>query len=322
MNSLGSEKEISWNGYSIFRVDESHYESLVEISKSAFGIPNTKRYYQLKNNTTGFGIPDLGFIAYSQTGEPAAFYGVFACQAELDGKIYSIAQSGDTMTHKNHTGKGLFTKLAELTYELCELKGIEFVYGFPNYNSYPGFSKKLMWEFPGKLNDYRIKIWTIPFAKISKKIPLLKVPYQLYKKLIDGFYNTGLSKINSSAIFNEFGGIHRSLEFIRYKQSISDSYILSFGKAKAWLKIDGFLYVGDIELNGESFMEVIRKIRRYAFMIGADVMVFQSTADTPMDIYFAKLVESREGLPWGFRRLKTEIDPSRIHYVTADFDTF
>lgn len=322
MNSLSSENGISWNGYSIFRVDKSHYESLAEISKSAFGIPTTPNYYQLKNDTSRFGVPDLGFIAFSQSGEPAAFYGVFACQAELDGKIYQVAQSGDTMTHKNHSGKGLFTKLAELTYELCESNGIEFVFGFPNYNSYPGFSKKLKWEFPGKLKEYRTKQLTFPLAKFSKKVALLRKPFLLYKKWIDGFYKAELSNMRSSAITSEYGGIHRSLDFVRYKQRISESYILSFGKAKAWMKIDGFLYVGDIDLNDEEFEVILAKIRRYAFLIGADVMVFQSTADSPLEICFSQLFSAKEGLPWGFRRLKTEIDPSRIRYVTADFDTF
>jgi hypothetical protein len=320
--SVRDNQALVWNDYSIFRVDENHYDALIAISQSAFSISPTKQYYYLKNNTSSFGIPDLGYIAYSNLGEPSAFYGVFACKAEYDGISYQIAQSGDTMTHKNHTGKGLFTKLAELTYELCRQEGYCFVYGFPNYNSYPGFSKKLHWVFPGKLREYKIKVLTIPLVKLVKKIGILLPIYLCYRNLINLSYRTDVDKFQSSTITSKSGGIERTAAFVKYKQKITDSYFVKLGNAIAWLKTDGFLFVGDIQLNGDNFESCFDKLKNYARLIGADVITFQSTGNSRLDLMFSKYDKPKEGLPWGFRKFNDTIDPELINYVTADFDTF
>ncbi|MFM7054493.1 MAG: GNAT family N-acetyltransferase [Bacteroidota bacterium] len=314
---------VSWNGYQIFRLTESHYKDLVLISQSAFGITTSIEYYKLKNYTVAFdGIPNLGYIAYSENSEPAAFYGVFFCQMILGDKVIAAAQSGDTMTHKSHIGKGLFTKLAELTYELCRHNGIAFVFGFPNYNSYPGFSKKLQWEFPGKLREYRLRVFTLPFAKVAKKIPAFNFIYNPYKSIVNSFFKAVNTSVKSSVIDDVHGGVERSKPFVKYKMDVTGSYILNFGKAVLWVKTDGFLFVGDIKLNGESFGQAFKRLKLYARMIGADTIVFQTTENTPLDKHFSSVVSPVEGLPWGFRRLTTEVEPSLFRYVTADIDTF
>src|SRR5262245_30887010 len=121
--------------YRFEQVSEASYEDLCYISRSAFGLDPGPDFYRQKNRTEAFGDTHLGYLAYSTSGEPAAFYGVYSCLVECNGKIHRAAQSGDTMTHKNHTGKGLFTRLARMTYDLARQKGVEFVFGSPNYNS-------------------------------------------------------------------------------------------------------------------------------------------------------------------------------------------
>lgn len=136
------ENVIEWNGYVLRRVSESDVDFLVEISESAFGILLSREYYINKNLTSSL-ASSIWYIALDIENKPAAFYGVYACELVLDGKKVKAVQSGDTMTHKSHTGKGLFTKLAELTYDLCRRNGICFVFGFPNYKFLSRFCKKI-----------------------------------------------------------------------------------------------------------------------------------------------------------------------------------
>jgi hypothetical protein len=51
-----------------------------------------------------------------------------------------------TMVAKSHRKYGLFTKLANLTYDELKKDGADFVMGFPNQMSAPGFRKRLEWE--------------------------------------------------------------------------------------------------------------------------------------------------------------------------------
>src|SRR6185295_4439504 len=95
---------------------------------------------------------------------PAAFYGVFPVLVLISGKEVLAAQSGDTMTHRDHQKKGLFIKLAQRTFETCREKGIELVFGLPNSNSYHGFTKKLNWQHKDDIGrfDLKLSIKTFP----------------------------------------------------------------------------------------------------------------------------------------------------------------
>lgn len=65
----------------------------------------------------------------------------------------------NTATHPDFQGRGLFTKLATLTYELGAERGMESVYGIANANSTPGFVRKLGFSLISSL-DARLGIGT------------------------------------------------------------------------------------------------------------------------------------------------------------------
>ncbi len=322
-NFMSLNEVIEWNGYLIYRVSEKHIDSLIEISKSAFSIAPEKSYYLNKNATSEFGEPYLGFIAFDIHGEPAAFYGVYACQVIKNGVVVNVAQSGDTMTHKNHGGKGLFTKLASLTYELCKTYNIAFVFGFPNYNSYPGFVKKLNWICPDTLNEYRIKVSTVPLMKLAKKISLFNSFYSFYFKLVCKLYNSKLIEFKSSVLDKDVGGIHRPLSFVKYKSLVGGSKIISIAGVNVWVKADGFLLIGEIQYNENlDFSNVIKLIKRFAFFVGADVLLFQAVPKTILDELFSSSFTPDKAFPYGYCQLDTSIDPLQYKFVMADLDTF
>jgi GNAT superfamily N-acetyltransferase len=58
----------------------------------------------------------------------------------------------NTATHENYRGQGLFTQLANATYEAAKLAGYSAVYGVANANSIGGFIRKLGFTDIGGLN--------------------------------------------------------------------------------------------------------------------------------------------------------------------------
>jgi GNAT superfamily N-acetyltransferase len=73
----------------------------------------------------------------------AAQYVCIPAQANIDGQLMRVLLSLNTATHPQFQGKGLFTKLAAMTYEAAEAAGYAGVYGVANANSTPGFVRKL-----------------------------------------------------------------------------------------------------------------------------------------------------------------------------------
>jgi len=69
---------------------------------------------------------------------------------------YNSYLSMTTMVAATHRQHGLFVKLAGVTNERAIVQDIDFVMGFPNPMSTPGFRKKLGWDLPP--TDYVVKV--------------------------------------------------------------------------------------------------------------------------------------------------------------------
>jgi len=84
----------------------------------------------------------LGFDAWD--GERlAAHYVCVPARAWVEGREVPVLLSLNTATHPDYQGKGLFTKLAAMTFEAGMAAGYDGVYGVANANSTPGFVRKL-----------------------------------------------------------------------------------------------------------------------------------------------------------------------------------
>lgn len=95
----------------------------------------------------------IGFDAFSD-GELAAHYAIMPRRYILDGNAYAAALSINTATHPSHQGRGLFTRLAEVTYAHAAEQGVRFVVGAANANSVGGFIRKLGFHNLGQIRLY------------------------------------------------------------------------------------------------------------------------------------------------------------------------
>lgn len=84
----------------------------------------------------------VGFNAVDE-GRLAAHYICTRALVEFDGVETPALLSLNTATHPDYQGRGLFTRLAEHTYEAGASEGAGLVYGVANANSTPGFVRKL-----------------------------------------------------------------------------------------------------------------------------------------------------------------------------------
>lgn len=99
----------------------------------------------------------------------AGHYATIPLRAVVNGREEKGLLSLNTATHGGHRGKGLFTQLANKTYEYAASNGFRFVIGVANANSTHGFTKKLGFQMVGPLKAM-IGIGRLPFSKGSDEI--------------------------------------------------------------------------------------------------------------------------------------------------------
>lgn len=314
--------------YRFSRINDSSYNDLMHIWESAFGEKADLNFIKQKHNTEYTNKKHIGFIAYSESGEPAAYYGVFAQKLIINNQVFFAAQSGDTMTHKNHTGKGLFTSLAKMTYDLAKEQGVLLVFGFPNANSLPGFVKKLNWTQLPSMDDFVFKIKTLPLAGIARKYKSLNGLYQLWLSLVLVFYKKGKIFQNKSLKENVIVS-ERSEGYVNYKK-YNPNFFLNIDNVNCWLSVDGGLIVGDIEETTTiNKYQLFNKLKTFAVLTGCSKLYFSLSKDNPWFDFLKNYTNPIEGIYTGYVVLNedelnkfTSTRPLQFSFLRADYDTF
>jgi hypothetical protein len=309
--------------YRIERISEFNLGDLLPIYQSAFGNTLDLNVFKKKQSTQTFGDTYVGFIAYDNQHNPAAFYGVYTCEISYKGKIYRSAQSGDTMTHKDHGGKGLFTLLATKTYDYCKEQGFHCVFGFPNENSFPGFTKRLGWTHFDDLTPYVIRVKCIPWIRLKNTFRLPQSIHNNWCRKKLGKWKKG-QPFKSSCYSVDTPVVNHSESFFTYK-TYDENFLIDVKGISVWLKFDDtFLIIGDMEKCSEKeFINVIRKLKRIAFWMGLPHLRFHASSNswgeemfnkhgTPMDVTY----------PIGGINFSNEIPLEKMKFTAADNDTF
>ena len=108
----------------------------------------------------------LGYNAFHR-GELIAHYSTIPIKVNFFGHQRSFLLSLNTATDPRHHKRGLFKKLAQLTYELGKENGFDAVIAVANANSLPGFTNHLGFEFVSQL-DAKIGILHPALSSLDK----------------------------------------------------------------------------------------------------------------------------------------------------------
>lgn len=309
--------------YRFERLNEKTLIHLVSLYKSCFNTKVSLSFLQKKYATGLFGAEFIGFLAFSeQTNEAAAYYGVFPIQCRKNNNNILAAQSGDTMTHPSHQGKGLFIRLAKLTFQLAKEAGVEFVFGFPNKNSYPGFAKKLNWSFYGEVNTYIVKTGSLPFDKLAKKLPAFGRLYNYFiKQRLNHFESSDAPENSLFMQDSSRGAVCHDALFYRYK-GYYPFYVLRLKNFTCVVKIDGRMWVGDVSFSEGNFEQKVDKLLVIAKKIGCSSVHFSLFKGSVYDDFFAKRQSPQSSLPVGYLNFHGRDTGNGFMYQGLDFDTF
>tara|TARA_Y100000766_G_scaffold281004_1_gene291759 strand:- start:6420 stop:7358 length:939 start_codon:yes stop_codon:yes gene_type:complete len=310
--------------YQIEKLTDKNIEDLLPIYQSAFSTDIELSELKAKFDTSSFGLKNVGFIAYSPEGEASAFYGVFPCEVYFNGEKILIAQSGDTMTHKNHRRKNLFVKLAEKTFDFCRENDISLVYGFPNELSYMGFIKKLKWSHKENISAYHLRCKCLPFIRMKSVFPFLKSFFDKIKRNKFEKIQVKGKPFESNLLEQGQVGVLRDQKFINYK-SYSKKYFLLIHGVQVWVKPNEmFLLVGDVSIcSDEKFYLILKQLKKICFRIGIPHLRFHTSPGTKLERLLKPISKKYDiEYPIGYLKFNDKLDINKLKYSLADYDTF
>lgn len=311
--------------YEFKRLSQEQLPVVQSLFLRSFGVRIPLETLRKKYDTSVFGKRDIGYLAYQiTTGDPAAYYGVFPISVKVKGQLILACQSGDTMTAPEHRRKGLFMQLARKTFELATEEGIQFVFGFPNSQSYRGF-EKLNWSFYGNMVDFKIKSGAIPFALLAKKIPFLERVYNArLKKVIQKICVDNQER--SSELFKGMSNfqVERDKSLVAYKAQ-ENIGVVQLDDFVFWIKASGTLQVGDVaNFDSGRELEMINALKKLARKLGCSKIVFSFSENHWIVPRLKKVISPQKGLSIGLYSFDKEKEFSfeEATFSMLDFDTF
>lgn len=300
----------------IQRFSKSLIPEFVELFKTSFGKPISASEVEVKYNTKAFGVEYLGYMAYHNE-TAIAYYGVLPVPFVLNGKNVIAVQSADTMTHPDYRRHGLFPLLAKKTYELAKQEGASFVFGWPNQNSYPSFKNKLDWRDLGNMVKFTVKVPTLPLAKLSVKVPLIRSPYLSFFKAV----SNAKSITSQSEITNN--SVKRSQEYLAYKETLGAFEIpTNFGSIVA--SMDYRLKIGDLSsVQVKDLSELFQGLKKICSQTGIDEIQFiVSPNSSYIQILESLDLEKSDDLPLMYWPFSDDLEISELHFTGLDYDGF
>jgi len=313
------------DNFSFQQITDTTYDFTQSLYKKSFGLSLKISTIQRKYDTSVFGHKNIGFFAVSENKEPAAYYGVFPMIITIDTIDIQVAQSGDTMTAPEHRGKGLFIQLAQKTYQLAEKQGIQLIFGFPNENSFPGFQKKLNWQFFGSMQKFSIQNAEIPLCEFCSKFKTFTSIYDKYCNFRLSKYKAVLTEENI-APFNQVkshGYIKKDLNFFRYKLNSPENHLIKFNNFTLLIKPRTHLMIGDVGFFEKSkTFDFIRTLKKLSKILGCKNTIISVSKNYWLFDYLNAIIDPTESLPIGFLPFNNKISPEDISFTQADYDTF
>ncbi len=307
-----------------YRIERLTKDNLADVEKlhvAIYGKMPGAGYFAKKYDTAFTAVTYTGYIAYNKQGLAIAFYGVIPCFIQFSNKIVLAAQSADTMTHPKYRQQGLFVELALLTFQLCRNVAIEFIFGFPNQNSLPGFINKLGWKSTEQMGCYIIPSCIFSWERLFGKLPLLKKSFARYQQMKLKRYLVDQNGIANSVFKDGFAGVYRDHHFRQYK-TYTDTQVIKIGRSVLWIKIGNALVIGDMAVTPADFDRVMNHLKRLACKLGIKEIHFHTSPGTSLDNLFATRFHFIPSFQVIFKDLKGRTPVSKIKFTFADIDTF
>lgn len=305
--------------YQIERLSAQNIHHLVSLYLKVFGQVTSKSFLLKKYDTKAIGVDYVGFIAIAPSGIAAAYYGVIPCNFQISGERVVAAQSADTMTHPDFRKKGLFQLLAKKTYELAPTLNIQFIFGFPNQDSYPGFVK-LGWKFlPDQLQVFSVKTGSIAYGRLLRRPPVLS---HLYDSIISRVL--GGERI-TPAFFDDEATIGQTHDetFCSYK-TYHSTYIVPINGGSAWIRMDGALKVGAVKgLNKSNSLHFLKRLKEIASRWGCSEVTFITSKHSVLYNVLIETLTPRDAFPIGYLPLQDDhLSLDRASFEYCDIDIF
>ena len=301
---------------------QQNLADLTSLCRRVFKKRVDETYLASKYDTAYGGVESAALLAYDDAGEAISFFGAIPFRMGYGDTTVLAAQSADGMTDARYSRRGWFTRLARLGHEQLRQRGIAFIYGFPNRNSYAALTKRMAWVHAGHMRGYMLRVPAIPVGRVSRLHPITGRWYDARVSRVLAGLAGARADLPNSALVEGHAGSRRDEKFFQYKRFARNRVVLVNG-CQVWLKVSSGILIGDIESRDEETLTaVVRGLRRLAVRLGQCRISFQCSPGLALESFLAERYTGFESWPVCYRDFSCPFPLARLRFNYGDLDGF
>ena len=308
--------------YAIKPLAENNIADLYALYQEVYGKSLSHGFLEQKFDATYLAKSYYGYFAYDHE-KPIAFYGAIPIAMRYNNQTEIAAHSVNTMTHPKYRGQGLFTELANLTYQLLQSAGFTFVLGFPNQNSEYGFLNKLDWQYSERMMGYSTRVTRFSIEKLTKKNNVTAVVYQKYCDWVFNQYKVNRILKTNAMLLENAVTVDRNENYYQYKNAFG-SFVIALEGCLFWIKIQNGLQLGDVEATSEEqFKKGIQKLKQLCRKAGIGEIVLQTSPKTTLHQWMQNQQwHSFDSWIVGYKNFNSSFPLENLKFTLGDVDVF
>lgn len=316
--------ELRGTTYLLATVATAELSCLIPLFRDAFpGREQSLDWLQAKYACGADGLGAFACVAFDERGDAAGSVGLLPWQVRYGDRTEIAGQMVDVATSNAHRGRGLFVALADRTRQLCESRGVSFLFGFPNEAAYPIWMNKLGYEHLQDLMGYQLPVRTIWGERLAHRSRPVRAIFERYVHRTLAKRPPVDPVLENSLAAEGFAGIVHDRAFHSYKSAFGGSRVVGLEGGRVWLVIRHGLLIGDLEAGSEPELErSMEALKRLARRLGVHQIVFQASKDTRFSPIFARRSDTSQELPVIYRDLGSQIPKEKLRFVFGDLDNF
>ncbi len=310
---------INNSSYRFERLSRENIHHLIHLFKSVFKKDVTLSFLLGKYDTDYIGKSFLGHIAFENE-KPVSYGGYVPYKIKLGENIIIGAQSVDSMSLPEASGKGVFRMIYHLNIELLKAENIYLAYGFANQLSNPVFVDKFGWSLHHHLQTFVIPVGGTSIYRVFKKLGISVQNESKTNSIIDELLvdqkmeNPFLPDGKDHIVYDEC--------FFKYK-SFQKQHIVSINGIKVWIKLGNVLSIGNIEhCSKQDFHNTVSELVNLGFKLKLNKIILQYSENSIQAAALREKFVPIKGLAVIYKFFNTQNTFKNAMFSYGDIDTF
>lgn len=311
------------SGLRVERAADGHWPAVEDLFARSFRRPLAAGLLRRKYDTTHVGVEGVAHVALDGA-RVVAFKGLLPQSFGLGARGVLAGLACDFVTEPAYRQRGLqWSLLHDAMLAAAHARGFELVYGMAPEQALTAV-RRTGWREAPVLQRHALRVPGPPLARACARLRFLRRAHQtLVRRAFAAWRLPDDAPYLNPSEGEGFLCQRYTPDLFAYKRRLAPSFRVGIGAARAWLKVDPQVMLGDFDAPDESALRgLLGALARAARRLGAGEVMALVSPGTARQERLARLLPGQPSWSLGHFFASPDLPVERLRVSLGDYDTF